>query len=84
MAIACLELVTFRPDPLFNVPFFFRRIADSTVLEAPSPYLAMLHPAQTLARDVRAQLHASGRIETRFLQALPGVGLVPVPDQPAY
>jgi hypothetical protein len=41
MAIACFRLVTFRPEPLFNVPFFFRRIADSTRLLAPLPYLAM-------------------------------------------
>jgi hypothetical protein len=41
IAIACFRLVTFRPEPLFNVPFFFRRIADSTRLLAPLPYLAM-------------------------------------------
>jgi len=41
IAIACFRLVTFRPDPLFNVPFFFRRIADSTRLLAPLPYFAM-------------------------------------------
>ena len=41
IAIACLRLVTFRPDPLFSVPFFLRRIVDSTFLEADLPYLAM-------------------------------------------
>src|SRR5688572_33253883 len=41
IAIACFRLVTFRPELLFNVPFFFRRIADSTRLLAPLPYLAM-------------------------------------------
>jgi hypothetical protein len=41
MAIACLRLVTRRPDPLFNVPFFFRRIADSTVFDAAFPYFAI-------------------------------------------
>ena len=42
MAIACLRLVTVLPDPpLFNVPRFFRRIADSTFLDAAFPYFAM-------------------------------------------
>jgi hypothetical protein len=40
MAMACLRLVTRRPDPLFSVPFFFRRIADSTVFDAAFPYFA--------------------------------------------
>jgi hypothetical protein len=38
MAIACLRLVTFLPLPLFSVPFFLRRIADSTRLLAALPY----------------------------------------------
>jgi hypothetical protein len=41
IAIACLRLVTRRPEPLFNVPFFRRRIADSTFLDADLPYLAI-------------------------------------------
>ena len=41
MAIACLRLFTLRPEPLFNVPFFFRCIADLTRLLAALPYLAM-------------------------------------------
>jgi hypothetical protein len=41
IAIACFRLVTFRPDPLFNVPRFRRRIALSTFLLALFPYLAM-------------------------------------------
>jgi hypothetical protein len=41
MAIACLRLVTFRPDPLFSVPFFLRRIVDSTFFDADFPYFAM-------------------------------------------
>jgi hypothetical protein len=41
MAIACLRLLTFRPDPLFSVPFFLRRIADSTFFDADLPYFAM-------------------------------------------
>lgn len=44
IAIACLRLVTRRPDrPLFNVPFFLRRIADSTRFEAALPYFAIAH-----------------------------------------
>jgi hypothetical protein len=44
IAIACLRLVTLRPDPLLSVPFFLRRIADPTRFEADFPYFAMLHP----------------------------------------
>jgi hypothetical protein len=31
IAMACLRLVTRRPDPLLSVPFFFRCIADFTL-----------------------------------------------------
>ena len=41
MAIACFRLRTVRPDPLFSVPFFLRRMADFTRLPAAFPYLAM-------------------------------------------
>jgi hypothetical protein len=41
IAIACLRLVTFRPEPLLSVPFFFRRIADFTRFEADRPYFAI-------------------------------------------
>jgi hypothetical protein len=41
MAIACLRLLTRPPDPLFNVPRFRRRIADSTFFDADRPYFAM-------------------------------------------
>jgi hypothetical protein len=41
MAIACLRLVTLRPDPLFSVPRLRRRIADFTVFDAPLPYFAI-------------------------------------------
>jgi hypothetical protein len=41
IAIACFRLVTFRPELLFNVPFFFRCIADSTRLFAAFPYFAI-------------------------------------------
>jgi hypothetical protein len=37
--MACLRLVTFLPLlPDLSVPFFFRRIALSTLFEAASPY----------------------------------------------
>jgi hypothetical protein len=45
IAIACLRLLTLRPDLLFSVPFLRRRIADSTFLEADSPYFAMVASA---------------------------------------
>ena len=41
MAIACLRLLTFRPDPLSSVPRLRRRIADSTFFEADLPYFAI-------------------------------------------
>ena len=40
MAMACLRLLTFLPDPLFSVPDFLRCIADFTVFAAALPYLA--------------------------------------------
>jgi hypothetical protein len=53
IAIACLRLVTFLPDPLFSVPFFRRCIADFTFLEADRPYFAMnTPPAPQSARYV--------------------------------
>jgi hypothetical protein len=41
IAIACLRLSTDAPDPLFSVPRFRRRIADSTFFDADLPYFAM-------------------------------------------
>ena len=43
MAIACFRLLTLRPDPLFSVPFFLRRIVDATLLDADRPYFAIDH-----------------------------------------
>jgi hypothetical protein len=62
MAIACLRLVTRLPDrPLFSVPRFLRRIADSTFLEADLPYFAMHTPPHgSLARRVLAD-HGTGQ-----------------------
>jgi hypothetical protein len=59
IAIACLRLVTRRPDrPLFNVPRFFRRIADSTFFDADLPYFAMRTPPRQMpARCVLATRH---------------------------
>jgi hypothetical protein len=45
IAIACLRLFTFRPEPLFNVPFFRRRIVDFTLFEAELPYFAIGPPS---------------------------------------
>jgi hypothetical protein len=42
IAIACFRLVTFRPEPLFSVPFFFRRIVDLTFFCAALPYFAIV------------------------------------------
>jgi hypothetical protein len=44
IAIACLRLLTFRPEPLFSVPRFRRRIVDSTFFEADLPYFAIRRP----------------------------------------
>jgi hypothetical protein len=44
IAMACLRLVTFRPELLFRVPRFRRRIVDSTFFEAALPYLAIGYP----------------------------------------
>ncbi len=41
IAIACLRLLTLRPEPLFSVPRLRRCIADLTDLDAALPYLAM-------------------------------------------
>jgi len=46
MAIACLRLFTVAPEPLFSVPRFRRRMADSTVFEAFFPYFATNHLRQ--------------------------------------
>src|SRR5436190_10818522 len=53
MAIACFRLLTFRPDPLFSVPFFLRCIADFTFFEADMPYLAMVSPCAGALRQSR-------------------------------
>jgi hypothetical protein len=52
MAIACLRLVTFRPDPLLSVPRFRRRIVDSTFFDADLPYFAMIASASLPAKHV--------------------------------
>jgi len=41
IAIACFRLVTRRPELLFNVPRFFRCIADLTRFDADLPYFAI-------------------------------------------
>ena len=44
IAIACLRLVTFRPEPLSSVPFLRRRIVDFTFFAADFPYFAIIPP----------------------------------------
>jgi hypothetical protein len=44
IAIACLRLVTFLPEPLLSVPFFRRRIVDFTFFDADLPYFAIAPP----------------------------------------
>jgi hypothetical protein len=57
IAIACLRLLTLRPDPLFNVPLLRRRIAELTFLDAAFPYLAMCRPPRrSSAKHVREKL----------------------------
>jgi hypothetical protein len=41
IAIACLRLLTTRPEPLFSVPRFRRCRADFTVFDADFPYFAI-------------------------------------------
>ncbi len=41
IAIACLRLVTLRPEPLLSVPRLRRCIADFTLFDAPLPYFAI-------------------------------------------
>lgn len=55
IAMACLRLVTFRPDPLFRVPFFLRCIADLTVFAADFPYFAIFTSATPVAKYVLAR-----------------------------
>jgi hypothetical protein len=65
IAIACLRLVTRLPDrPLFNVPRFLRRIADSTFFEADFPYFAMPTPPRQSACKVCADNETSSFVRT--------------------
>jgi hypothetical protein len=59
MAIACLRLVTLRPELLFSVPRFLRRIADSTFFDADRPYFAMANLPGRTACKVRAMRDGS-------------------------
>jgi hypothetical protein len=61
IAMACLRLVTLRPELLFSVPFFLRRIADSTFLDADLPYLAMLASRVVLCKPRADEDLARGR-----------------------
>jgi hypothetical protein len=52
IAIACLRLVTFRPEPLLSVPRFRRRMVDSTFFDADLPYFAMITSVSLPAKHV--------------------------------
>jgi hypothetical protein len=68
IAIACFRLFTFRPEPLLSVPFFRRRMADSTRFDAPFPYFAMSHQ--------KSVVHLDSVEDRRILrQLLPGGSL---------
>jgi len=60
MAMACLRLRTFLPlFPLFSVPRFRRRIADSTDLDAFFPYRAITDSSSGRGRRLPAGLRAA-------------------------
>ena len=76
IAIACLRLFTFRPEPLLSVPRFRRRMTDSTFFEARSSVLRHLclhgRTVQALcrkgirrARGVQASLLQSSQLSHR-------------------
>jgi hypothetical protein len=48
IAMACLRLLTRRPEPLFNVPFFLRCIADFTLRDAADLRFAIQAPPMRL------------------------------------
>ena len=77
IAMACFRLVTFRPELLFNVPFFLRRIADSTRLLAPLPYLAM----RTSGPDLCKRRAYGCRRSTENLLFFVNVGEIGVPSK---
>jgi len=60
MAIACLRLVTLRPEPLFSVPRLRRRIADFAVFDAPLPYFAMDTSTPARGCNYRARIGTIG------------------------
>jgi hypothetical protein len=63
IAIACFRLVTLRPELLFRVPRFRRRIVDSTFLEADLPYFAMRKPP--LRQRTHAKADPVGKFASR-------------------
>lgn len=73
IAIACFRLRTVRPDPLFRVPFFRRRIADSTFLDADFPYLAI----STTPPDSNANGAPRGSGETGAVDYFAARGMQP-------
>ena len=89
IAIACLRLVTLRPDPLFSVPFFLRRIVDATFFEADFPYFAMCTSGTAPANPVLTagslptfsiSLHRSPALADR--EAMSGIAALRSPPLP--
>jgi hypothetical protein len=67
MAIACLRLFTAPPEPLFNVPFLRRCIADSTLFDADDPYLAISSSAFFLTQSACRASHEDESIAARVV-----------------
>jgi hypothetical protein len=58
IAIACLRLVTLRPELLFSVPFFLRRIVERTFFDADFPYFAICTSLFVSANHVLTRCYA--------------------------
>ena len=71
MAIACFLLVTFFPLlPLLSVPFFFRRIADSTRLLAAFPYFLRLDDFRAAIGELPSAKGEIGAAQAAIVLAL--------------
>jgi hypothetical protein len=68
MAIACLRLVTLRPEPLLSVPLLRRRIADFTDFDAPLPYFAI--DTSRAARGCKSRARIGDNAYTTRVEAL--------------
>jgi hypothetical protein len=66
IAMACFRLFTLRPEPLFNVPFFRRRMADSTRFDAALPYLAIKKTSELSRAKLVLVPWSAGGVEAGF------------------